>query len=202
MISKFLLVLLVGFCSSNALAEEKASPPRTDCKDIKGVLGFVSAETTNLAINIAKTCLTNPVYETDLRVSSGGGDTQAGLATFDIFFNAPGKEKLHTIAIGPIASAAVTVFLSGNRRSISCNGSLLVHPNKMVLSEGEYDKNALVEGQRISEEFDRLTALVIARQTGLQKSEAERLISEHTLLSAKRAKELGFVHEIIGECLE
>ena len=154
----------------------------TTCKD---VIQFIISK------NLVKPY---PKY-LQLIINSGGGDLQAAFAVIDTMKGS--AIPVHTVGIGCVASAAVLIFIAGEK------GKRVLTPNTSILSHqyswGTYGKeHELIATTR---EYELTTQRMLnhyKKCTGL----TEKKIREHLLppqdiwLSATQAKKLGLCDNI------
>ena len=130
-----------------------------------------------------------------LIINSGGGDLQAAFAVIDTMKGS--AIPVHTVGIGCVASAAVLIFIAGEKgkRTLTPNTSILSHQ----YSWGTYGKEH--ELLATAREYELTTQRMLKHYkkcTGL----TEKKIREHLLppqdiwLSAIEAKKLGICDSI------
>lgn len=133
-----------------------------------------------------------------LYVNSSGGAIPDGKGFYDWVRSK--KIQLETVGIGKVASAAILVFLAGQKRKATKNTIFLIHN---VLRRYGKETYTPIKTEEISSEIrveSILFSEIIAKETKITKKEALRIIkgNEHMLLTAKEAKDKGLIDEIIS----
>lgn len=133
----------------------------------------------------------------DLRLHCLGGDVHEGWAIVDKL-RATGKTIRATIE-GDCASMATVVLLAASVRRAMPHASLLIH-------EPYYPEYTLADAYRaddlealaasLREDTQKIVDFYVER-TGADRAELESLIAEDKYIGMERAKELGFIHEIL-----
>lgn len=200
---------------TNGVAEKETAPdhsyvksvsePEHDeefCNNPEPVIGDITDEVAKYAAGIAVQCL-NKNIPAVLSISSPGGNARAGLAAFDYFKTSNHPELLTTRAIGPVESAAIDVFLAGNKRIIGCNSYLMIHNSFVEINKGATFKRDDAVALAKDYEFrdGQISVALIARVTKLQPDAVKRMLAETTYISAQDALKLGFATEIAGDCI-
>ncbi len=199
--SLYKIVLFLGFFSIACSAEElNTDTAAKDCLNLVPLSGEVDGEMASLAVQMASQCLSETSYETEVLISSIGGSPIAGITAYNAFQLAPGSKKLKTIAIGPVMSSAVLIFLAGERREMACNSFLLIHRIMNNKSETAIDIRKMEEELASMKALDNIELKLYAQRTGLSFEEVTKLSDAGTVLPPSEAVRLGFAHAIIGEC--
>jgi len=123
-------------------------------------------------------------------VSSVGGDPQAALGLHDWLR----QRRAETVAMGDVASAAITIFLAGEKRTAYPNTRFLLHPGEMHLSS-KYTDRDLAELVALDKWDDDRYNAVIAERTGLPLVQVEGMVYPFTIFGVEQAREWGFVTE-------
>ena len=137
------------------------------------------------------------IKKLSMYINSGGGQAPAGMSMADTLRLA-GASGMHVEihASGMVASAAVPIYLSAEKRSASKNTTFMIHRGtifKWQTSETLSDLNSQREMMQMSE--DQYITFVEERTT-LTRKEIEEKLDKTTWFTAEQAKEWGFVHEI------
>jgi ATP-dependent Clp protease protease subunit len=125
-----------------------------------------------------------------LTVQSGGGEVDAGMFAYKMLRKHPAGVDTHVEYSA--ASMGLILLLAGDGRTMSADAYLLIHQVSQYV-EGEYELDKLKEFTEGHEISHRDYVAVVAERTGLPTEEVEKLMAEHTYLSAEQALEMGFV---------
>jgi ATP-dependent protease ClpP protease subunit len=197
-LSQFVFVCLffTSFChQSLAQTDDEV------CGDNVAIIShMIDAKTTEFVSHVARQCLGRTPYKTVLRISTIGGSLYHAIASYELLTLAPASSQLTTIAVGPTGSSAVTVFLSGAHRKITCNGYLFVHKEAISMTAGNFSKGELMQTVRLLDYAGTMMVRIYAKATGLSKVKIEELLNSEAIISPAEAVKLGFAHEIVGDC--
>lgn len=133
----------------------------------------------------------------DMRINSPGGVVSEGWAIIDKL-RATGKKIIATIE-GQASSMAAILLLAASERKGHKHASLLIHEAYFpeYTLAGEYHKEDL-EKLAAQLEADNNAALdFMVERTGTDRATLEAIMKEDTPMDMAKAKELGFIHEII-----
>lgn len=132
----------------------------------------------------------------DLRLHCPGGSCLEGWAIYDALRNS-GKRITATIE-GVCASMASVILLAApeNRRRAYPNASLLIHNPWTVVAGGYTAEELEVRAEDLKREQTKILDLYVER-TGGDRKALQKLMDEDKLINMDKAKELGFVSEII-----
>lgn len=126
-------------------------------------------------------------------IQSPGGEVSSGYAIIDTMKDV--KCPVYTVAMGMVASMAVSIFINGEKgkRKLYPHTELLVHqPSggaKGQISDMEIHVNHGIKlKKQLAKEYSDLT--------GVKVSEMEKMMDRDTILSAEEAVKLGFADEI------
>ncbi len=125
-----------------------------------------------------------------LTIQTGGGEIDAGMFAYKMLRKHLGGVDTHVEH--SVASMGVILLLAGDSRTMSSDAFLLIHQVTQYVS-GDYELDKLLEmtdGLYIGHQ-DYVS--VVVERTGLSTQEVEKLMAEHTYLTATQALELGFV---------
>jgi ATP-dependent protease ClpP protease subunit len=143
-------------------------------------------------------------YPINLVIDSGGGSTFAALRLCDFiehFITAP----VYAFVIGECSSAATFILLHCDKRSCTQHSFFLVHSSTMMGIEIKLDKTtpalfeALLEDSRTTQET---VIKMYMSKLNLNREKVEKIIARgdqafNNELSAKEAKDIGLIQEII-----
>ena len=133
----------------------------------------------------------------DMRINSPGGVVPEGWAIIDKL-RATGKKIIATIE-GDAASMAAIVLLAASERKAYKHARLLIHDAYFpeYTLAGAYRKEDL-EKLAASLDDDNQRALdFMVERTGADRETLEALMKEDKFIDMEKAKELGFIHEIL-----
>ena len=130
-----------------------------------------------------------------LIINSGGGDLQAAFALIDTMKGS--AVPIHTVGLGCVASAAVLIFISGEK------GKRVLTPNTSILSHqfswGTYGKEH--ELFSVVHEYELTTARMVdhyKKCTGLNEEQIRQYLlpPQDVWLSSREAKKLGICNSV------
>ena len=145
----------------------------------------------------------DPEKEIILNVDSGGGAGETAI----FFYNWVKSENipLTTVARGVIASAAITVFLSGRKRKATVNSYFLIHPDGRKLAEKIKELMLAIfwrrkrrENVALAHSIKNIRLCIYREETKLTPAQMEKgLFKDYLMLTCKEAMKAGIVNEII-----
>jgi ATP-dependent protease ClpP protease subunit len=131
-----------------------------------------------------------------VRINSGGGDVFAATAIYALLKD---HSAFVTVKVdGIAASAATIIMMAGDKITAPAGAQIMIH-NPLAVLFGYF------EGDDLRKRADMLdtakTAIMEAytQKTGLSEDELSDLMNETTWMTAREAKEKGFVDEIMFE---
>lgn len=130
--------------------------------------------------------------ELNVLINSPGGYVDEGSEIYTLLkdYNGPVNIKI----AGMAASAASVIAMAGDKVMISPTARLMIHN----ASGGIYgDCNAMTHGAAVLQDCNEAIANAYELKTGMARDKILNLMNEETFMNAKRAKELGFVDEIM-----
>ena len=133
----------------------------------------------------------------DIRLNCDGGDCLTGWAIIDKL-RATGKTITATIE-GHAASMASLILLAASERKGHKHAQLLIHKPYFpayTLADAYRSEDLQRLAAQLEDETNRALDFMVER-TGADREELEALMDEDKFVSMERAKELGFIHEII-----
>jgi ATP-dependent protease ClpP protease subunit len=151
-----------------------------------------------------------------LEISTPGGVVASGLELYNTLRSMP--IEMVTETTGEIASMGNVLFLAGDRRLASPQATFVMHTVAVELGGRQFDLKALVKLRagveqiagdatllreldlgiaRLGSEEAAVRAVLLDR-TKLSEAEITDLAQNETSVTASRALEMGFVHEVIA----
>ena len=130
-------------------------------------------------------------------LSSQGGDRDAGWSVYEIL-KAFNKEVV-TVALKSVSSSAIYPFIAGDKRYAFPNAIFLFHPTVIVSDKDEERPLANYEEDIMSDKLSNSHLSKILKEMNLPPRMIRRMKGkkEHFYLTADKAIEYNFVHEII-----
>lgn len=163
---------------------------------IGGVNGSLLADVTDQILSFLLEDQKAPIH---LIVTSHGGPTGIGMSFFDTMRNVY-KPLLYTIGSGDVDSSGIIIFLSGERRYVTPNTTLLLHlagrtfdtPKRFTTP----DMESIIKEDTLK---DYQYASVIAERSNgkLTPQKVLELMARNTVLSAQEAVEIGIAHAVL-----
>ena len=133
----------------------------------------------------------------DIRLNCDGGNCLTGWAIIDKL-RATGKTITATIE-GHAASMASLILLAASERKGHKHAQLLIHKPYFpayTLADAYRSEDLQKLAAQLEDETARALDFMVER-TGADRAELEALMDEDKFVNMERAKELGFIHEII-----
>lgn len=133
----------------------------------------------------------------DMRINSPGGAVSEGWAIIDKL-RATGKKIIATIE-GEASSMAAILLLAASERKGHKHARLLIHDAYFpeYTLAGAYHKEDLEKLAASLDEDNKMALDFMVERTGADRATLEAIMKEDTPMDMERAKELGFIHEII-----
>ena len=132
--------------------------------------------------------------DVNVQVNSGGGDVFAGNEIYYMLANHRGHTTVDIT--GFAASAATIICCAGNRVRANPGMQYMIH-NVSCGAYGDY--NEMDKTSEILQNANRSISNIYRLKTGMSEEELLGLMNEETWMDATRARDLGFVDEIIGD---
>lgn len=125
-------------------------------------------------------------------LNSPGGDCFAASSIYTMLREYPGEV---TVKIdGMAASAATVVAMGGDRVLMSPTANFFIHnPSTVAFGEAEDMRQA----QQMLDEVKQSIINAYEAKTGLSRTVISHLMDAQTMMNAKKARELGFIDEIM-----
>lgn len=125
-------------------------------------------------------------------LNSPGGDCFAASRIYTMLKEYPGKV---TVKIdGMAASAATVIAMGGDRVLMSPTANFFIH-NPSTMAWGEADD--MRQAQQMLDEVKESIINAYEAKTGLSRTVISHLMDNQTMMNAKKAKELGFIDDIL-----
>lgn len=140
-----------------------------------------------------------PQEEIHLLVTSYGGATGIGMTFYDAVTSWL-KPNLTTIGSGDVDSSGITIFLSGRRRFLTKNTTMLLHLAGRTYEQGKRFSTIEVDSMLKEDKLkDYQYACIIADRTEGKYSTEKILdmMARNTILTAQEAVGMGLAHGIL-----
>jgi ATP-dependent Clp protease protease subunit len=137
--------------------------------------------------------------EVVLLVNSPGGATGIGMSFYDTMRSVL-KPHLRTVGMGDVDSSGIIVFLSGTKRSITRNTTLLFHlAGRTFGTEKRFSTADLEDILKEDRLKDYQYACVVSDATSgrLSPEKVLEMMKKNTVLTAEEAVSLGIAHHVI-----
>lgn len=132
-------------------------------------------------------------------IASPGGNVRAGLAIYDTMRLA--ACPIHTVCLELAASMGAIIFMGGDDRRMAPHAELMIHDPLIPQGAGG-SALALQETSRRLMQTRKTLTQILSDRSGLTPKRIQSLTAKDTYLSAERAVELGFAHEILSTTKE
>lgn len=129
-----------------------------------------------------------------VKVNSGGGDVFAGNEIYYLIANYKGRT---TVDITGFAASAATIICCAGQNVRATPGMQYMIHNVSCSAYGDY--NEMDHTSEILQNANRSISNIYRLKTGMSEEDLLELMNHETWMDATRAKELGFVDEIIGD---
>lgn len=126
-----------------------------------------------------------------VKINSPGGSVFSASEIYTSLRNYPGEVNIQILGLA--ASAASVIAMAG-KSSMSPTAQIMIHPVSTSVSGNHQDMEHTAEVLRNA---DETVANAYVLKTGKTKNEILAMMDKETWLSAQRAKELGFIDEIM-----
>lgn len=125
-------------------------------------------------------------------INSPGGDVFAAAQIYNMLREYKGAVKVNIDSLA--ASAASVIAMAGDTVTISPVGMLMIHDPSMMAIGNARDMEKAIE---VLNEVKESIINAYTAKSGLSHKHISDLMSNETWMNAKKAKELGFVDEIL-----
>lgn len=130
-----------------------------------------------------------------LNISSLGGDAHEGLQIYNMLeFQKQSGKRITCNLIGAVASAAVTIAMAGDNRTMLENSLMLVH---FVSASFKGKIEDMKEQVKLIEPLNNNLISIYCLKTGMDKQEMTDLLNAEKWLNSKEALKMGFITNII-----
>jgi ATP-dependent protease ClpP protease subunit len=130
-------------------------------------------------------------------LSSVGGDIDAAVRVYDFLKSVP--NKVHTVGFGQIDSAAITIFLAGDKRTVLKKTRFRFHEPTYYMHQSDSVLSFFEERVRLFQQLDKRMKGISSEQTGKSLTQINKLYFDGKILDTAEAKSLGLVHEVVNE---
>lgn len=130
----------------------------------------------------------------EVEINSGGGSVFAGSEIYTALKSYPGNVTVKIVGLA--ASAASVIAMAGNKVMMSPTAQIMIHN---VSSRAEGDYRDMEHTADVLKNADNTIANAYRIKTGKTQEELLALMDKETWMTADKAKELGFVDEIMFE---
>ncbi len=127
-------------------------------------------------------------------LSSTGGDIDSAIRLYDFLKAIP--NQVQTIGFAQVDSAAVLIFLAGEKRTAIKRCRFRIHESTYTAHRNVGSLPHHVDMLRFFEELDRRTKDIVACETNKPIDEVRALYQKGKIMSAEEAKDYGIVHTI------
>lgn len=142
---------------------------------------------------------TDPCRPITIFVASAGGSVRSGLAIYDAMRLA--SCPIRTVCLEFAASMGAVIFMGGDDRRMAPHAELMIHDPLIPQGAGG-SALALQETSRRLMQTRKTLTQILSDRSGLTPKRIQSLTAKDTYLSAARAVELGFAHEILSTTKE
>lgn len=125
-------------------------------------------------------------------INSNGGYVDEGSEIYTLLKDYNGEVVIKIVGIA--ASAASVIAMGGDKVKISPTGRIMIH-NAAGGVCGDYRQ--MEHGAEVLKDCNEAIANAYALKTGMSKDELLDLMNKETFMNAQKAKQLGFVDEIM-----
>lgn len=126
-------------------------------------------------------------------INSPGGDCIAAAQIYNMLIEYPGEVTVKIDGIA--ASAASVIAMAGNKVLMSPVATMMIH-NPITGAYGDIAE--IARAQQMLSEVKESLINAYEIKTGLARSELSRLMDAETWMNAHKAKELGFIDDILS----
>jgi len=163
-------------------------------------LGGVNYENLQKALTQIKSLLLEgPDEEVHLLVNSYGGTTGIGMSFYDAVKSWL-RPRLVTIGSGDVDSSAIIVFLSGEKRYLTKNTTLLFHLAGRVFADGKRYSTADMENMLKEDKLKDYQYACVVSDATLGRYSPEKvldLMAKNTVITSEEAVSMGLAHKVL-----
>ena len=154
----------------------------------------ITWERVNFLQEVVTNLIARGIMTMTLMISSTGGEITAALSMYN-FLTSVGI-KLTTYNVGNTYSAAVLVFLAGERRVADRSTQFIIHPSSAVVGAGALSIGDLSDRvESLGRDTARVLDVLMAR-TKITKEQGDAMLHKLTFIDSQRALDLGILTEI------
>ena len=133
----------------------------------------------------------------EVEINSGGGSVFAGSEIYTALKSYPGNVTVKIVGLA--ASAASVIAMAGKKVMMSPTAQMMIH-NVSSCAEGDYRE--MEHTAEILKNANNTIANAYRLKTGKEQDELLSLMNKETWMTAQKAKELGFIDEIMFEDIQ
>ena len=133
----------------------------------------------------------------EVEINSGGGSVFAGSEIYTALKSYKGNVTVKIVGLA--ASAASVIAMAGKKVLMSPTAQMMIHN---VSSRAEGDYREMEHTAEILKSANDTIANAYRLKTGKEQKELLSLMDKETWMTAQKAKELGFIDEIMFEDLQ
>lgn len=133
----------------------------------------------------------------EVEINSGGGSVFAGSEIYTALKSYPGNVTVKIVGLA--ASAASVIAMAGKKVLMSPTAQMMIH-NVSSCAEGDYRE--MEHTAEILKNANDTIANAYRLKTGKEQKELLSLMDKETWMTAQKAKELGFIDEIMFEDIQ
>ena len=128
----------------------------------------------------------------EVEINSGGGSVFAGSEIYTALKSYPGNVTVKIVGLA--ASAASVIAMAGNKVMMSPTAQMMIH-NVSTYTSGDY--RDMEHSAEVLKSANKTIANAYRLKTGKTQEELLKLMDNETWMTAQKAKELGFIDEIM-----
>ena len=133
----------------------------------------------------------------EVEINSGGGSVFAGSEIYTALKSYKGNVTVRVVGLA--ASAASVVAMAGKKVTMSPTAQMMIH-NVSSWAEGDYRE--MEHTAEILKNANDTIANAYRLKTGKEQEELLSLMNKETWMTAQKAKELGFIDELMFEDIQ
>ena len=133
----------------------------------------------------------------EVEINSGGGSVFAGSEIYTALKSYPGNVTVKIVGLA--ASAASVIAMAGKKVMMSPTAQMMIH-NVSSCAEGDYRE--MEHTAEILKNANDTIANAYRLKTGKTQEELLALMDKETWMTAQKAKELGFIDEVMFEDIQ
>lgn len=133
----------------------------------------------------------------EVEINSGGGSVFAGSEIYTALKSYKGNVTIKIVGLA--ASAASVIAMAGKKVTMSPTAQMMIH-NVSSCAEGDYRE--MEHTAEILKNANNTIANAYRLKTGKEQDELLSLMNKETWMTAQKAKELGFIDEVMFEDIQ